>query len=123
MIKLIKNLSPPAHGFSKIEFSSSELDLKVVFYRDGPIPSQDIALGYIEFEYAAIIKFEAESVCLDFVEDACDSLCCLEDSKWKRNQIDKIGQSAPLKHYVIYFSNCGYLQVASLSATVVEGSS
>ncbi len=102
------DLDTPGHGVDRLWFERAGTSLWVHFQLS------DVAVEKrcIRFFGTQLVHFRTEPFSTGFISESYDCLCECVESQWLAD-LDKRTIKSRLHFYVLYFSNCGYLEVAA----------
>lgn len=106
-------------GSILIRANSCKLVVKYEYNEDGKK-----CIGCISFGYVCLYRFTGEM--FGYVSGSYDALCVIEESEWLSEARQNAASEwiTDAKHYALYFSNNGYLEVIARSfvqGPVTEG--
>lgn len=114
---ILSNLSIPNSGCGNISFQFDGLQLKARY----EVRSEGVdKVGTIKFTGVWAFRFQAERVMSEYVDGSYDALIHIAKSPWIAEAIRDEKTRRSTKHFAVFFSSNGYLEVLAEAATEDE---
>lgn len=117
-IKVHRELPVGGPGCGDLRIGGSLVNISVMYeYYDGVAKAESV--GTVNFTYARAMRFCSEPLARGWDRQAYDTLIEIEDSPWIRELAAPEPEGGmpttirTAKHFAIYFSNNGYLEVVA----------
>lgn len=111
--KKLFSFEVPEHGGDHLDFQKLATGVSVCYRVSKRLVDQYM----IEFKSVQMLNFRTEPFSVGFLPSSYDCLCEVINSDWVVDA-DRRMHKSEIKHFVCYFSNCGYLEVAAADFTV-----
>ncbi len=109
-VRQVYKFEGPEHQGQRLDFKYVGVDLFVTC--SSSCDNKDIETE-IKFVGMEMISYTTEPFSVGFDVQSYDVLCEVIHSSWIKERDHRQPPGNKLRHFILYFSNCGYLQVAA----------